>query len=121
MELIETQKQIKEWYKAAPITDFNEDAGTAVLYGEKQIAVYYFADEDKWYASQNACPHRLEMALSRGLLGTDGDEPKVACPFHKKTFSLKTGKCLSGDDLFIETYPVKIKDGFVFIGIPECD
>ncbi len=121
MELTETKKSIKEWFKAAPTSDFNKDAGTAVLYGEQQIAVYYFSEEDEWYASQNVCPHRLESALSRGMLGTDDGEPKVACPFHKKTFSLKTGGCLSGDDLSIETYPVKIKDGFVYIGIPEAN
>ena len=57
------------------------------------------------------------MALSRGMIGSQGDEPKVACPFHKNTFSLKTGDCLSGNDFKIKTYPVKLEDGKIFIGI----
>jgi nitrite reductase (NADH) small subunit len=57
------------------------------------------------------------MALSRGMIGTQNNEPKVACPFHKKTFSLVTGKCISGDECEIKTYPVKIENEIVFIGI----
>jgi len=51
-----------------------------------------------------------------GSTGTES-EPKVACPFHKKTFSLKTGLCLSGDEYEIKTYPVRVKDGKVFVGM----
>ncbi len=57
------------------------------------------------------------MALSRGMIGTSGDEPKVACPFHKKTFSLKTGACLSGYEYEIKTYPVKIEDEMVWVEV----
>lgn len=113
-----TTKEIKEWFKAAPIESFPEDGGIAVKYEETQIAVFRFATNGKWYATQNLCPHRMEMALSRGIIGSEGDTPKVACPFHKKTFDLESGKCLSGDDYAIETFPVKIENGFVFIGIP---
>jgi nitrite reductase (NADH) small subunit len=58
------------------------------------------------------------MSLSRGLLGSAGEVPKVACPFHKKTFSLETGECLNGDVGTISTYPIRIEDGHVLIGIP---
>lgn len=116
--MIITDKEIKEWFKAAPVDEFPEDGGIAVKYGDEQIAVFRFAIDGKWYATQNLCPHRMEMALSRGLIGSEGDRPKVACPFHKKTFDLETGACLSGDNMSIETYPVKIEEGFVFIGIP---
>ena len=57
------------------------------------------------------------MALSRGMIGSRGDEPKVACPFHKKTFSLVTGQCLTGDECAIQTYPVKIENGLVYIDV----
>ena len=45
-------------------------------------------------------------------------EPKVACPFHKKSFSLENGKCLSGDDYCIQTYAVKVEDGMVHVEGP---
>jgi nitrite reductase (NADH) small subunit len=53
------------------------------------------------------------------MIGSTGEEqePKVACPFHKKTFSLKTGACLSGDDYQIQTYPVKVENGMVYVGL----
>jgi len=53
------------------------------------------------------------------MIGTQQDEPKVACPLHKKTFSLATGECLSGDECSIKTYPVKVDEGKVFIGVNE--
>ena len=43
-------------------------------------------------------------------------EPKVACPYHKKNFSLEDGKCLD-DDYCINTYPVKVEDGYVYIAV----
>jgi nitrite reductase (NADH) small subunit len=59
------------------------------------------------------------MVLSRGLIGSQAGEPKVACPFHKRTFSLKSGQCLNAEEDQITVFPVKVEDGFVFIGVPE--
>jgi nitrite reductase (NADH) small subunit len=58
----------------------------------------------------------MQMALSRGIIGSNEGEPKVACPFHKKTFSLKTGECLNAEECAIETFPVKVEDGYVYVG-----
>jgi nitrite reductase (NADH) small subunit len=86
-----------------------------------QIALFNFTRRGEWYATQNMCPHRMQMALSRGMIGTQNDEPKVACPFHKKTFSLVSGECLNGDECAIKTYPVKIENDKVYIGIENFD
>ena len=59
------------------------------------------------------------MVLSRGMIGEDGPHPKVACPLHKNTFSLKTGENLNGNLDTIATYPVKITDNFVYIGFKD--
>jgi nitrite reductase (NADH) small subunit len=53
------------------------------------------------------------------MIGTQGGEPKVACPFHKKTFSLRTGECLNGDECAIKTYEVKVEGDKVFIGVVD--
>jgi nitrite reductase (NADH) large subunit len=107
------------WVKIGGIGDFPIDGGMAVRYGDAQIAVYNFSSRGEWYASQNMCPHMKDMVLARGLLGDQKGEPKVACPQHKKTFSLKTGECLSGDPLRIRTFPVKVEDGAVFVELPS--
>ncbi len=112
----------KGWFKACRMEDVPENGGVCVKYKDKQIAVFYFAYKNEWYATQNLCPHKQQMILSRGLLGESENEPKVACPFHKKTFSLRSGSCLSDPDIYqIKTYPVKIKDGYIFIGMYEDD
>ena len=110
---------IKEWYKCAPVKDFPENGGAAIKYNNTQIAIFNFTDIGEWFATQNMCPHKYEMALARGLIGDFKGEPKVTCPFHKKSYSLKDGKCITGDDFVLDTYPVKIEDGYVFVGIPE--
>ncbi len=116
MQTINTE-QIQTWFAACRMEDVPENGGVCVKYKEQQIALFYFTRIGEWYATQNECPHRQQMALSRGMIGAMGEEPKVACPFHKKTFSLKTGECLSGDACSIKTYPVKVEDGKVYIGV----
>ncbi len=107
------------WFFACHINDMPVNGGVCVKYKDMQIALFYFTRTNEWYATQNECPHRKQMALSRGMIGSQGEEPKVACPFHKKTFSLKTGECLSGDECAIKTYPVKMENDLVYIGIED--
>lgn len=114
-----TKEKIITWFLACDVKEIPDNGGVCVKYHEKQIALFYFTRRNEWYATQNECPHRNQMALSRGMIGSHGDEPKVACPFHKRTFSLKTGECLSGDNCSIKTYPVKVEDEKVFVGIEE--
>src|SRR5581483_6765468 len=111
------QERVLTWFLSCRTTDVRENGGVCVKYGEEQIALFNFSRPNEWYATQNMSPHRQQMALSRGLIGTQKSEPKVACPFHKKTFSLVTGQCLSGDECEIKTYPVKIENDLVYIGV----
>ena len=112
-------EQTEKWFFACYSDDVPENGGVCVKYNDEQIAVFNFSRRKEWYATQNLCPHKQQMALSRGMIGSTGSqcEPKVACPFHKKTFSLISGECLSGEDFAIKTYPVRIADGKVYIGI----
>ena len=112
-------ESVKVWFKAASVNDFPKDGGACVKYKSKQIAVFNFARLNKWYACQNLCPHKMEMLLSRGMIGDDKGIPKVACPLHKKTFSLETGENLNSDLDAIATYPVKIEEGYVYIGFED--
>ncbi len=105
------------WFFACNVNDVPENGGVCIKCHDKQIALFNFTRRNEWYATQNECPHRMQMALSRGMIGAQEEEPKVACPFHKKTFSLKTGECLNGEECSIKTYPVKIETGKVFIWV----
>lgn len=107
------------WFIACKMEDVPDNGGVCVKYNDLQIALFHFKRRGAWYATQNECPHRKQMALSRGMIGSMENEPKVACPFHKKTFSLETGACLSEDDYQLKTYSVKTKNGLVYIGIEQ--
>ncbi len=121
LDIYKTTKveNVKVWYKAAKVIDFPKNGGACIKYQEKQIAIFNFERKNKWYACQNICPHKMEMVLSRGMLGDQNGIPKVACPMHKKTFSLENGENLNGNLEPIATYPVKIEEGNVYIGFSE--
>jgi nitrite reductase (NADH) large subunit len=107
------------WVQVGKTWNFPHDGGAAVKYGKTQIAVFNFASRNEWYATQNMCPHRREFVLSRGLIGDASGKPKVACPLHKKTYSLETGKCTTaGDDYSVRVFPVKIDGDDVYLHLP---
>lgn len=110
-----------EWVLACYADDVPANGGACVKLREEQIAVYNFTRRGEWYATQNLCPHKQQMVLSRGMIGSTGEncEPKVACPFHKNTFSLLNGQCLTNEEYSIKTFPVKVSDGRVYIGFAE--
>ncbi|GAA3509787.1 nitrite reductase small subunit NirD [Aquimarina addita] len=112
-------EEVTVWFKAAKVSDFPKNGGACVKYKEKQIAVFNFERKNTWYACQNVCPHKMEMVLSRGMIGDQAGVPKVACPLHKKTFSLESGENLNGDIAPIATYPVRIEGDIVYIGFSE--
>lgn len=108
-----------EWYFACQVNDIPNDSGACVKIGNDQIAIFNFTRKGTWYATQNLCPHKKQMVLSRGMIGSfgDNDEPKVACPFHKTTFSLVSGECLNSEQTSLKTYPVRVHDNKVYIGV----
>lgn len=123
-EILEIYKSTAEdevtfWFKAAHVSDFPKNGGACVKYKDKQIAVFNFERKGTWYACQNVCPHKMEMVLSRGMIGDQSGIPKIACPMHKKTFSLENGQNLNGDLPSIATYPVKVDGDEVYIGFSE--
>jgi nitrite reductase (NADH) large subunit len=109
------------WTQVGTVDDFPLDGGAAIKYGKVQIAVYNFSSRHEWYATQNMCPHKKAFVLSRGIIGDAGGVPKVACPLHKKTFSLDTGLSLQDEDYNIRTFPVKVEDGNVYLDLPPTE
>lgn len=113
------EKDIKNWFLAGKVSDFPVDGGACIKYGAKQVAIFYFRRLEKWFACQNLCPHKFEMVLSRGIIGEAEGTPKVACPLHKKSFSLEDGSNLNGEEYEIAVYPVKIESENVYVGFIE--
>lgn len=110
-----------KWIEVGTPDDFPIDGGATIKYGKTQIAVFNFASRGEWYATQNMCPHRKAFVLSRGMVGDSAGTPKVACPLHKKTFSLETGASLQDEDYSIRTFPVRVEDGRVKLELPPVE
>jgi nitrite reductase (NADH) large subunit len=110
-----------EWVSVGMIADFPRDGGATIKYGNSQIAVFNFTSRGEWYASQNMCPHKKAFVLARGIIGDAAGEPKVACPLHKKTFSLSDGRSLQGEEYRIRTFPVKVEGEQVFLKLPPTE
>lgn len=105
------------WHDVCAIDDVAPNSGACARINGKQIAVFRFERLGKWFATSNVCPHWGEASLSRGLIGEHAGEPKVACPMHKRTFSLETGACHQGDVGGLETYPVELRGDRVWVAV----
>lgn len=111
----------RAWIRVASVADVPRDGGITYDHDGYQVAIYNLASHGGWYATQATCPHRGDAVLARGLLGTQGDEPKVACPMHKKTFSLLTGAGLSDPQYALRTFPVELRDGELWVALPPAE
>ncbi len=109
------------WVEVGKVWNFPHDGGATIKYGKTQIAVFNFVSRGEWYATQNMCPHRREFVLARGMVGDANGKPKVACPVHKKTYSLESGQCLSGDDYTIQVFAVKVEGDDVYLRLPPVE
>jgi nitrite reductase/ring-hydroxylating ferredoxin subunit len=65
------------------------------------------------FAVSDRCPHN-GASLGQGFCN---EHNQIVCPMHRYPFDLKTGKAASGLALSVETYPLKIDEKGVFIGI----
>jgi nitrite reductase (NADH) large subunit len=108
----------RAWVPVGRVDDFPYNGGATIKYGKTQIAVFNFTSRGTWYATQQMCPHKKAFVLSRGIIGDTNDMPKVACPLHKKTFSLESGACLSGEDYRVQVFPVRVDNGQVYLELP---
>jgi len=117
----EAPPETTSWVRVGKTSDFPRDGGAAVKYGAVQLAVFNFTSRGQWYASQNMCPHRKAFVLSRGIVGDASGTPKVACPLHKKTFSLVTGESLQQEEYRIRTFPVRVEGDDVLVELPPTE
>ena len=117
--VLEVEDTTSQWVKVASVGEIPMDGGTTIKYGDSQIALFHFAHSDRYFASQNVCPHKRDMVLSRGIVGDVDGIAKVACPLHKKTFALDSGSGISDPELSIATFPVEVRNGEIYVELPS--
>ena len=108
------------WQKVCKKKDIPLNSGACVKIDNLQIAIFCMENGDSWYAVQNQCPHQRQMVLSRGITGDRDGEPKITCPLHKNSFSLKNGKHLGGHEEWnIKTYGVLVEGDDIYLNMTD--
>ena len=105
------------WVDVCGWDDLTPDRGACVLVGSEQVALFRLSGDGIVYALSNLDPFSDACVLSRGIVGSKGDIPKVASPVYKQSFDLRTGQCLDDTSVSVPVFPVSVSGGRVFVGI----
>jgi nitrite reductase (NADH) small subunit len=106
------------WTDVCAIDDLEPGRGVCALVGARQVALFRMPTTDMLYAISNFDPFSEANVLSRGIVGSRGDVPKVASPVFKQSFDLRTGQCLDDPSVRVETYAVCVVHGRVQVAHP---
>lgn len=102
-----------DWHKVASPSFDELIAGqlTEVALGDKTIGL--LKKEDAVYAFAAKCPH-ASGRLCDGWLDAQG---RIVCPDHKYRFDPVNGRNTSGEGYKLKTYPVEIREGYIYVGL----
>jgi nitrite reductase (NADH) small subunit len=103
----------KPWISVCELDDLLPDTGLCALVNDQQVALFRSRRLNEVFAISNYDPIGTANVLSRGILGSIGDEIVVASPLYKEHFNLRTGECLEKPEYSVTVYPVRIDDGLV--------
>jgi nitrite reductase (NADH) small subunit len=117
------------WTPVCRLHDLVPERGAAALLERAdgsavQVAVFRLLD-DSVRAVQQLDPYSGANVMSRGIVGSRGEEPTVASPVYKQVFALATGQCLEsggktprpGLGTHLETFAVEVRDGVVHLDV----
>ncbi len=103
------------WTDVCAFDDLEAGRGVCALVGSHQVALFRMPGSDVLYAISNFDPFSDAYVLSRGIVGSRGEIPKVSSPVFKQSFDLRTGECLDDPDVRVATYAVCVVRGRVHV------
>jgi nitrite reductase (NADH) small subunit len=110
--------QTANWVAVCQLDEIVPNTGVCALLGEAQVAVFHVDDGGaRVFAIDNFDPNSQASVLSRGLVGSIGERIVVASPIYKQHFDLMTGECLEAPEHSVGTYPARVADGKVWVGL----
>ena len=115
--MTDTLLPVRRWIDVCAEHDLIPDRGACVLVDGRQVALFR-TREGAVHALSNFDPFSGTYVLSRGIVGSRGDVPKVASPMYKQSFDLRTGECLDDPSVRIDVFDVRCIDGRVEIASP---
>jgi 3-phenylpropionate/trans-cinnamate dioxygenase ferredoxin subunit len=102
-----------EFVEIAPASELPSGERLFVDLGDKPIVIFNIAGQ--FFAIGDVCTHD-DGPLGDGLL----KDHKVICPRHGAEFDVRTGQAVQMPAVVdIPAYPVQVRDGKIFIGIPN--
>ena len=110
------------WIRVTRVENIPLREGRAVLLGDLEIALFNLGPStelgagDRVLATDNQCPHK-GGPLCDGIVTGDS----VVCPLHAWKVNLASGiveRPTQAKDHCVTTYPTRIEDGIVSIGLP---
>lgn len=104
------------WADVCALDDLIPDRGVCALVDSEQVAVFRLSG-DEVYALSNHDPFSRANVLSRGIVGSRGEVPKVASPMYKQSFDLRTGQCLDDLEVTVPVHAARVVDGRVQVSL----
>jgi nitrite reductase (NADH) small subunit len=110
------------WVRITPCENIPPREGRAVTVGGRELAVFNLGPSaalgtaDQFLATDNQCPHQGGPLCDGIVTGSS-----VVCPLHAWKVNLASGSVerpASAKDHCVATYPVRVEDGIVVIGLP---
>src|SRR5262245_63392225 len=96
--------------RVADVKDVPEGASKAVKVGGRSIAL--FQHQGGFYATDNQCPH-MGYPLTRGRVRNG----VLTCDWHGWSYDMKGGGCFTGGCDDLDTFPVEVRDGSIYIDV----
>ena len=110
------------WIRVTLAANIPPREGRPVRLGDREIAIFNLGPStalgtgDRFLATDNRCPHQGGPLCDGIVTGTS-----VVCPLHAWKVNLECGaveRPSHGKDHCVATYPTRVDDGVVLVGLP---
>ncbi len=105
----------QEWLEVGRVEDIPRQGARVVRTLAGDIAVFRNLD-DEVFALLDRCPHR-GGPLSQGII----HGRRVTCPLHDWKIHLDSGLAVSPDEGCTPSFPVRIEDGIIHLGMTPLE
>ena len=102
-----------EWRKVADISEIPKGGAKSVELDEGRT-IALFNDAGKIHATDNQYPH-MGYPLTRGVIR----HGILTCDWHGRSFDLEAGGCLNVECDDLQTFPVQVRNGEIWIKVGD--
>ena len=102
-----------EYIEVSVASEAEIPVGERKLVEVEGISIGVFHHNGGWYALRNKCLHRGGPVCTGPLAGD-----VITCPWHGYQYNVTSGQLLLDASAHLETYPVDVRDGLVYLRVP---